>query len=370
MGNQLLHSLRTRGVPYEGDILGIPCLDRLLDVFVDPSPPTLIEEQAYTQWEPSYSRPQHEKKKSTKAPVIEITGASPCSGKTQLLYYAAAISLLPVTYKDVSIQGKGGAVVWIDTDGRLDILRLRDIMMTHVSSCLDHSGDQVSELQEGLDKEYLETSLQHLHIFRPQSSAALLKTLESISAYLFDNHRHYSNARRLQAVIFDGLSAFLWQDRMEKDNDLGGDYQRNDTFVQRYRLVVDRLRDLQNTFECVIIASSWSLSPLGMASARPTMRPHIPAVWNNFCALRIIVARDGVTKFGPGISAEEALLEGPKRLEAVQKRTFTGQINHWGSDEWRDDILESLRSLGKNVAFSFRVTEHGVKLFDTEDGKH
>lgn len=76
----------------------------------------------------------------------------------------------------------------------------------------------------------------------------------------------------------------------------------------------------------------------------------------------MVVERDRVKKFGPGMSVEEALKDAPQRLEAVKKSGFSGWVNWWGSERWREEVREGVRSLEMGGGFSFRVTERGVEF--------
>ncbi|MCJ1482154.1 hypothetical protein MMC06_002316 [Schaereria dolodes] len=242
-------------------------------------------------------------------------------------------------------------------------------MLDHLSRCFENSGREILELHDSTVHECLISCLQHLHIFRPQSSGALIATLESVPTYLFDQDRHYSSTKHLQVVVLDSLSAFLWQDRIDEDrkrldiaSTIATTYQTDSTFLQKYHHLVERLTHIQRTFDCAILTSSWSLSSVARTADGPSVRPHLPAIWNNFCAVQIVVERDIIAKFELSISAEEALREGPQRLKAVQENRFKARLNHWGVDGWSDEILQKMRGLGKDREFSFQTVQNGFRL--------
>ena len=63
-------------------------------------------------------------------------------------------------------------------------------------------------------------SLTHLHIFRPQESSSLQATLDSVPSYLLTQHSlHVSANRPLGLIAINDLSAFLWQDRLDADEE-------------------------------------------------------------------------------------------------------------------------------------------------------
>lgn len=71
-----------------------------------------------------------------------------------------------------------------------------------------------------------------------------------------------------------------------------------------------------------------------------------------------------MSKFGPGLSAEEAKREGVQRWEAVEKSGFSGWINWWGNEGWREEVRESIRSLKDGGGFLFRITGDGIAMDD------
>src|SRR4030095_12875097 len=63
----------------------------------------------------------------------------------------------------------------------------------------------------------LHECLRHVHVFRPQSSQALLATIQSLETYLLDGSDHISGLRPLRAIVLDSATAFYWQDRREAE---------------------------------------------------------------------------------------------------------------------------------------------------------
>lgn len=78
----------------------------------------------------------------------------------------------------------------------------------------------------------------------------------------------------------------------------------------------------------------------------------------------MVVERNRVSKFGPGLSAEEAKMEGVQRWEAVTKSGFSGWVNWWGSEGWRGEVREGVEGLKNQGRFSFQVTEEGIVMDD------
>ncbi|MCJ1437727.1 hypothetical protein MMC27_007114 [Xylographa pallens] len=350
--DKLLHSLRSLNDPTPTERLGVPALDRLLDIFSHPPP---LHQDTHQQWgsppSPSINLPA----RKPKSPVIELCSASPCAGKTQLLYLVTAASLLPRAH-----GGNGGAVVWLETDSRFCILRLRSALSSHIAT-LASSAD-LSPL--GLDA-LVATSLQHLHVFSPSSSASLLATLLSLPSYLFSPHRHSSAARALSTLIISNISAFVYQDRLDADQ---FPYSPgSNIFVQRYRDLIAALRGMQATFSCTVVVGNVAFAPLQPIALDLAVRPHLPAAWSAFCPLKVLVMRETTPKFGPGISAEEAAREAPARREVVQRKRFRGWVDVSGSETWEAAIKSALEVFEGGGAFGFRVAGEELRIEEYGD---
>ena len=360
--DQFLHSLRELNVHLEPPI-GISPLDRLLRHFQNPSP-TRQQQHYQTHWSIQQARPAPLPREKP-PPVIEITDATACSGKTQLLYLLVSISLLPAEHKDVIIDGKGNAVVLIDLSGRFSVLRLHDVMHSYVSSICSASS---SVLPEQEISSLVSDSFSHLHIFHPQSSSSLLATLASLPSFLLSSPSlHLSASRCLGLLAINDLSAFLWQDRLDADEGTAlpasnrAEKANSTLFLERYRNLISSLRHMQYLFSCIVIATNWGLAPVTSIAGTPALRPHLPSLWSNFCTMKIVVEKDKVSKFGPGLSAEEAKMEAVQRWDAVKKSGFSGWVNWWGHERWREEVREGLKGERR---FSFKVAGDEITVDD------
>lgn len=66
----------------------------------------------------------------------------------------------------------------------------------------------------------VQESLQHLHIFRPQSQASLQATIKLLQNHVLANlTSHFSANRRLRGIIINSLSAFFWQSRQDAEEE-------------------------------------------------------------------------------------------------------------------------------------------------------
>lgn len=137
-------------------------------------------------------------------------------------------------------------------------------------------------------------------------------------------------------------------------------------YLTHWRALVDSLREAQQTFDCPIIATNCALASPVYSRDGSSLRPHLPAVWTTFCTFNVVLQRNKAVKFGPGVSLEEALAEKDQRQEAVDHSGFSGWVNWWNSDTWKEETKTAVRSWSKRGGLSFAVTDKGV-IFD-EDG--
>ncbi|MCJ1285113.1 hypothetical protein MMC26_004451 [Xylographa opegraphella] len=350
--DKLLHSLRSLNDPAPTDRLGVPALDRLLDIFTNPPP---LQQDIHHQ---RGSPPSHSvdlPARKPKPPVIELCSASPCAGKTQLLYHITATSLLSRIH-----GGNGGTVVWLETNLRFCILRLRSALLTHITTHPSSTDLSLPELDA-----LVTASLHHLHVFSPSSSAALLATLVALPSYLFSPHKHSSATRAVTTLIISNISAFVYQDRLDADE--SPQSPGTNTFVQRYRDLVSALRSIQTTFSCTVIVGNVAFAPMLPGALGLSVRPHLPAAWRAFCPLKVLVMRETTPKFGPAISAEEAAREAAVRRKMVQRKKFRGWVDATGSETWETGVKGALEALDGGGTFEFRVDEEGLRVGDYGD---
>ena len=355
-------------------LLGFPPLDRLLDVIQNP-PTTRQQQQYHTTWSITLQEPHQAvaiSREPKVPPVVEITGATACSGKTQLLYHLISLCLLPPAYHHILNFGRGNAVVLLDLSSKFSILHLQNVMQNHISIICSAN---LSALSDTEVCSLISDSLIHLHVLRPQSSSALQATLDYLPSYLLSQPAsHISANRSLGLLAINDLSAFLWQDRLDADERAGGlssaprKLRANGSlFHQRYHSLVSSLRYIQHLFSCTILITNWGLAPITSVANRRALRPHLPSVWSHYCTLRILVQRDRVPKFRPSMSAEEAAIERRRRWEAVEQSGFTASVNWWGSEDWREEVKEGLTRLEGGGSFSFKIAATGIIVNDSKD---
>lgn len=345
-------------------------------------------------------------------PVIEISSVSSAAGKTHLLYYLTAIAVLPSSINGIRVDGRASAVVFIDADGRFDAERLRTVACGLIDRKLKaHSGTGSREVPDGqihppnLTTQELEsiivTSLQHVHVFRPQSSASLLATLQSLQAYLLDISRHYSSHRPLHAIFIDSATAFFWQDKLHDDvartENIGRpvaeiELERNQKRIfflsDIYGELVQTLKTLQRHFGCIVAYTCNTLNsrsvtgyqghsqsppqpsgpfdlynPSNVTAARsmPSFRCPLPAPWGTFATLRLVVRRDAVRPFPPMMTARDAQRDAIMRQNVVLEGRFLGWVNEWERGEWPRRFVDGLKERNGGV-FSFHVGRSGVEF--------
>lgn len=328
-------------------------------------------------------------------PVLEISSSLSGAGKSQMAYYLTALAVLPQNYGDLYIGGQDAAVVFIDADDRFDIQRLRDIAWNIVQQAQEtthQTEDQAGTLELSDDdiESMIIVSFKHIHLFRPQSSSALLATLVELDKYLYDVSRHYSASRPLHMLVIDSMTAFFWQDkvrdalaraedleRSKEENDRLREQKQSFYFVDLYAEIAKELKRLQGRFGCTVVYTTTNsrfrankppaeqnrpMSPYDAPpSHTPALKPALPAPWGTFTLLRLVVQRDRVRAFLPTMSINDAKREASMRQSIVSEGKFSAYVNTWGREDWPSRVIDGLKPYG-NGSFVFYASEDGVTI--------
>ncbi|KIJ45288.1 hypothetical protein M422DRAFT_90301, partial [Sphaerobolus stellatus SS14] len=205
--------------------------------------------------------------------VIEIQGPA-ASGKTQFLYHLAACCVLPREVINASehihaestvhIGGWDKSVVVLDCDGRWNIKRFHNILLTRLNMAFSrihppsHRPD-ISSLALN--------SLKRLHIFHPTSSFQLVTTL----LYLPKYHSEQMPDEEINLLFIDSISSFYWTDRWQAESS---------SSKRRVNPLAPVLRALQNfriSHGPVTILTNWGLHPFASENPTPFFRQHLTA---------------------------------------------------------------------------------------------
>jgi Rad51 len=344
--------------PQDASHFGVRDLDELLNVFLNVRP----------------SRQQE----GRKPPVLEISSPSSGGGKSQLLYYLAVTAVLPCSFKGRQIGGRNGAVVLLDTDGRLDVGRLYDIAEGAIQHAL-----QDATADTAMIAAVIRDALEHMHVFRPQTSSSLLSTLKSLDTYLL-GLRHRSSARPLHAVLLDSASAFYWQDRMRDEVSRTQDIGRSATAIQQardqrqafymntlYADMATELRRIQTVFGCSVAYTTWGLNRAAaqqqnayahLWSGPPSFKPHLPQ-WAGLPDLRLVVQRDTVRPYPAAATQAEIQRDAPMRQGVVRRGRFSAWVDTYGREYWPAAAVDALSSM-PDQGFPFWVRDDGVFMDD------
>jgi DNA-repair protein XRCC2 len=130
--------------------------------------------------------------------VLEVSGPLG-SGKTEVLLHAAASCVLPRRH-----GGAEAPAIYIDLDGRLDIVRLIILLGTRMRKSIAS--------MTVLDAE-TEGCLRRFRLVRCPSTAALLSALKTLRPTLQQMKDAGAPCRLL---VIDGVTAFYWMDRDNK----------------------------------------------------------------------------------------------------------------------------------------------------------
>lgn len=178
--------------------------------------------------------------------------------------------------------------------------------------------DAGKELNVAELRSLISSCLMHVHVFRPQSWAAMLATLRALPEYLFDGSRHRSMHRRIHSIVLEDVDAFVWAIR--SNTHISQLHQPNSTTQNTLSTasaqLTSLLHRLTTQFSCSAILTSHSTTPT-------SFRPALPLSWpQDMSVTRLAVRRVGVNKFKPQVSVEEAEGERAKRWEVVSRGRF------------------------------------------------
>lgn len=365
--------------------MGIESLDELLHLFRYPPTVQTHHVRPPSEDEDSYEgdheedttpeRPPVQKALQRRDPIIEITSPGSGDGKSSLLYRITAFGVLPGSLEGIQLGGKGGAVVFLDTDFRFDASTLRDVLVGIVREKLHAckiQGDTTRNDRKKALELMIDECLRHVHVFRPQSSLSLLATLRSLEAYLLHSTQHSSHSRSLHAIILDSASAFYWQDRREAEilkipgvreeraaqkpsaSTTASDID-NLSIHQIEQETISCLRHVQHVFSCAIVYTTWGLQRAStlrhgqdayIYSNPLSFRPHLPRPWPTFPTLRLVVSRDPVRPFAPFMTVKEAERDAPSRQAIVARGEFSVWVDMWGKESWAAGVVEGVIAKG------------------------
>lgn len=269
--------------------------------------------------------------------------------KTHLLYTLIASNILPA-----QLHGRESCVVVFDLDSTFDVVRLVQQLRLHLRESAKDTDESPA----------IETALQHIHIFRPQSLASLIATVQHLPAYLLHSS-HPSLDRPLGLIALDSASAFYWQSRAAEEDHSFRNTTGSSSPTQAepepasYAQLATALMTAAKVFNAPVILTSWSLHapPAQQHGQGPvrSLRPSLPAPLSALTSTRFIVQRIPVRRFPAHISVREALREAGDRQRAVDDGKFECVVNQWGLDP---RTVERVKGAGEG--FGFRITDAGL----------
>lgn len=332
-------------------------------------------------------------------PVIEISSRGSL-GKTQLLYYICAVSTLPIWLK-----GKDSAVVVIDCPCKFDVKRLYVVMRGYAIK------QQFFDNQKPLtDRQLHKTilgALTHVHIFQPKNSGQLLATIKNIKPYLYGEteHKHLSGRKKVDCIMIDGISRFIWEDRFHDYGAVMVDEDHPDwiDLWGRYEEITNELRAVAISLCCFIVITNigfnlrydpdkapvlytpgdkstqyrpakvtawhryyepWRLDlPTRPPSfARPYLAHVLPQPWTPFVNVKLVLqrAKDSVPRFPKGTSMLWAIKNRKSHLVAVNNGGIVGFADPIGLGGGLQRLVQAVNNGTGNFYLQIRENEVDV----------
>ncbi|KAI9710693.1 MAG: hypothetical protein M1820_002526 [Bogoriella megaspora] len=301
--------------------------------------------------------------RQSKLPIIELCSAGSSQGKTQLLYLLTAAAVLPATYgnAEIKIEGRNGAVIVFDTDGRFNILRLAQVMQFYISihrrSMTSKNDDEAIHVSGQIvagddDTDLIRSCLRHVHVFKPQSFSSLIDTLEGLETYIFNFDEHFSASKAISAVLLDSPGAFHWQQKRQiEDAKLQGISSANSLQIDAsiaanvYSRLKKQLTTIAKSLACPVVFTTRSTDnrAANTRSHEPSITPEHAGTWSGFATLRLLVSKVAVDRFPPAYSVDEALRDRLARQEVVERGRYEIHLNYWGAENWNEDLRSAVR---------------------------
>lgn len=243
-------------------------------------------------------------------------------------------------------------VLWIDADGRFDVSRLKDVVLSYLtanSSKTATAGGAPSTSSISADG-IATQSLKNLHLMSPNTSTQLLGQLAALPFALMG----LASPLPLSLLVLDSATAFTHQDRFDADlarleagGVVGGaDHSSTRGATATAQLsktaqLITALKALQSRFECAVIFTTappahptttfpYQQHRVG-SSNNSTTAPPLPdarsvSAWTQFATLTLTLSRQPIARFATQMSLEECLRDREKRQEAVAAGRFVGAV--------------------------------------------
>ncbi|KAL4434432.1 hypothetical protein ABPG75_000873 [Micractinium tetrahymenae] len=198
--------------------------------------------------------------------LLELAGAAGC-GRTTALLQVAVTCILPEVAGGVPYGGRGGHVLFYDLDGKLDIVRLMEMLDCQMNAAQVAAGVAVPE-----ELPVIHDCLTRFHVVCCTSSFEFLASLRTIQPLL---DQLAASPGGLACLLIDNVAAFHWLDRAARGPPAGGggshmgppgDFAAEGAPLSQYRVhaaLAAQLRALQQRYRLPIIASKHTLLTAG-----------------------------------------------------------------------------------------------------------
>lgn len=173
----------------------------------------------------------------------------------------------------LTIGGRGKSVIVCDCDGKWSITRLHSNMAAFLRQKLAYNFPEATFNEETvvLDMEaIIASSLRHLHVFRPSSSASLAATLTTLPEYHYEK---MPDEEICMLMVDEGLSSFYWQDLWDRQSIPKDDPLRGRK-TSSTDAVVRALRNIQQSHGPIIFLTTWAL--MRVPNTPYFFRQHLP----------------------------------------------------------------------------------------------
>lgn len=178
---------------------------------------------------------------------LDIVGVER-TGKTELLYHAVTLCILPDVWQGVRLFGCQRSVVYVDADGKFNLVRFTATLEQKIMFYASESGAKFSPQQ---CDDVVHDCLSRLFLVKPSSSIQLLASLHSLATTIqFEENT--------SLLVLDNLTAFHALER----------YPSLDASAPFYNAIISALRTLQSLYGLSLICTRQPLPASGRSDVR------------------------------------------------------------------------------------------------------
>ena len=264
---------------------------------------------------------------------IEVVGESG-SGKSILLLHIVAHLLYPKKWGNIDCGGCEAGVLWVDCDGKFDVLVLSEILTRAGEALLKGSRNHNTV------HDFVKESLSRLEVVRCYNSTQFLCILSTLPPLI--------ETRAVRCIVLDSLSTFFWNEKLDESLARKAGQDRDGRYSGRrhtYKMYAQQLKRAAKQHKLYIYSSRSVLFQqdgyIDSGNERQASSGHMPQSWVSLFTLRAHLSLASVNKSGTVIlctltkeigEPSKELQKGPDSHHTLAQRYFYLTISDYGME--------------------------------------